>query len=91
MLESYSPLTRGERLKDKTLVQTAQKYNKSTAQLLIRWCLQKNFVTLPKSVTPARIEENFQVFDFSITPEDMAKLDSLDEEWVAGWDPTKAS
>jgi diketogulonate reductase-like aldo/keto reductase len=91
VLESYSPLTRGERLKHKTLVQTAQKYNKSTAQLLIRWCLQKNFVTLPKSVTPSRIAENFQVFDFSITPEDMAKLDSLDEEWVAGWDPTKAS
>jgi len=89
VLEAYSPLTRGKRLNDKTLVQMAQKYHKSTAQLLIRWSLQRNFVTLPKSVTPTRILENSQVFDFSISPEDMTKLDGLDEGWVSGWDPTK--
>lgn len=88
VLEAYSPLTQGRRLNDRTLVKIAKEYNKSPAQILIRWCLQKNFVVLPKSVTPQRILENSQVFDFNISDENMAKLDGLDEGWYCGWDPT---
>lgn len=88
VVEAYSPLTQGMRLKDRTLNQIAKEHNRSPAQILIRWCLQKNFVVLPKSVTPSRILENSQVFDFNISETNMAKLDSLDEGWYCGWDPT---
>jgi len=60
-------------------VNIAKKYNKSTAQVLIRYCLQKNWVPLPKSDTPSRIKENAEVYDFDISAEDMKKLDGLDE------------
>lgn len=90
VVEAYSPLTRGHRLNDPALVKIAEKHGKTTAQILIRWCVQKNFVTIPKSVKPARIHENSQVFDFELSDSDMAKLDSLDEGFVVGWDPTKS-
>ncbi|KAF9226773.1 Aldo/keto reductase [Gyrodon lividus] len=54
-------------------------YTKSTAQVLIRWSLQKGHVPLPKSSSPSRIEENFKVFDFSLEEEDMTAIDALDE------------
>lgn len=89
-LEAYSPLTKGRKLDDPPLLATAQKYNKSPAQLLIRWCLQHDFVCLPKSTNPERIRENAAVFDFTIGAEDMARLDDLNENLVTGWDPTNA-
>jgi diketogulonate reductase-like aldo/keto reductase len=89
-LEAYSPLTRGEKLHDPTLKQIAAKYSKTTAQLLIRWCLEHNLVAIPKSVTKQRIIENSRVFDFSIAPEDMKILDSLNENLHTSWDPTNA-
>ncbi|MCO5591311.1 hypothetical protein L7F22_045292 [Adiantum nelumboides] len=99
VVEAYSPLTRGERLNEPALVkffenhnfnQIAEKHGKSTAQILIRWCLQKNVVTIPKSVKPTRILENSQVFDFELSASEIAKLDSLDEGFVVAWDPTKS-
>ncbi len=87
-LEAYSPLTRGEKLahpKTKTL---ASKYSKTPAQVLIRWSLQNGNVVIPKSVKEERIRENSLVFDFNITGEDMAVLDSLNENLRANWDPT---
>jgi len=87
VLEAYSPLTKGLKLKDPLLLKIATKYRKSTAQVLIKWCLQKGFVTLPKSVTPSRIASNIQVYDFEISKEDMLHLDSCDEYLVTGWDP----
>lgn len=70
---------RNYKANDETLVNIAKKYNKSTAQVLIRYCLQKNWVPLPKSDTPSRIKENAEVYDFDISAEDMKKLDGLDE------------
>ena len=67
------------------------RYGKDTAQIMIRWCLQKGYVVLPKSVTPARIASNADVFGFDITLEDMAALDKLDRYLVTGWDPTKST
>ncbi|KAL3697293.1 hypothetical protein R1sor_011369 [Riccia sorocarpa] len=90
VLEAYTPLTLGQKLNDPGVVEIAKRYNKSTAQLLIKWCLQKGFVVLPKSVTPSRIIENISVFDFEISKEDIAKLDSFDEYLVTHWDPTTA-
>ncbi|KAL2611203.1 hypothetical protein R1flu_022895 [Riccia fluitans] len=88
VLQAYSPLTQGRKLRHRGLVEIAKQYNKSPAQIMIKWCLQKNFVVLPKSTTPSRIIENISVFDFEISREDMAKLDSFDEGFVTGWDPT---
>jgi diketogulonate reductase-like aldo/keto reductase len=87
-LEAYSPITKGKRLKDPHLQKIAKKYNKTTAQILIRWGLQHDLVVLVKSNRPERIEENGSVFDFEIGREDMAFLDSLDENYRTSWDPT---
>ena len=86
-IEAYSPLTRGEKLNDPALIELASHYDKTAAQILIRWGLEKGFVVLPKSVRPDRIRENADVFDFSITSEDMAALDALDESLVTSTDP----
>lgn len=78
-LEAYSPLTRGKRLDHQTIVEIAKKYNKTSAQVLIRWSLQHGAVVIPKSIHEDRITENSQVFDFQLEPDDMSLLDSLNE------------
>ena len=87
-LMAYSPLTQGHKLRDPPLTELAAKYKKSTAQVLIRWGLQSGYVVIPKSSKEDRIRENVSVFDFEITPEDMAKLNALDRYAVYDWDPT---
>jgi diketogulonate reductase-like aldo/keto reductase len=79
VVEAYSPLTSGERLRDPKLVQLARKYQKSTAQILIRWAIQHGLVVIPKSANPERIRENARVFDFEITAKDMLALDAFNE------------
>lgn len=90
VLEAYSPLTKGRKLADPALGRIAANYGKTPAQILIRWALQHDFVVIPKSTKPHRIEENAEVFDFDILDEDMARLDAMDEALVTGWDPTDA-
>jgi len=89
MLEAYSPLTRGKKLKDTKLLDIAKKYNKSSAQILIRWGLQHNVIQIPKSSKENHIIENSKIFDFTITEDDMALLDKFDEGFYVGmWNPT---
>ena len=76
-LEAYSPLTRGHNLSDGKLKEIAIKYSKSPAQILIRWCLQKEIIVIPKSVHESRIKENADVYNFEISKEDMQTLDSF--------------
>lgn len=90
VVEAYSPLTHGERLADPKLAAVARHYAKSTAQILIRWGLQKGFVVIPKSSKPRRIVENAAVFDFELSDEDMRALDGFDESLRTCWDPTNA-
>ena len=78
-LEAYSPLARAARIRDPRLREVAEKYSKTPAQIMIRWCLQHNVIPIPKSSNPKRIEENMQVFDFEISSKDMQNLDALDE------------
>ncbi len=87
-LEAYSPLTQGEKLNHPRIQQIAKKHGKTPAQVLIRWSLQHNLVTIPKSVREERIKENSQVFDYNLTTDDMQMLDSLDENFRNSWDPT---
>ncbi len=77
LVEAWSPMGRGKLLDHPLITGIAAQYGKTPAQLCIRWCLQKGALPLPKSVTPARIRENVQVFDFTISPEDMARLDAM--------------
>ena len=86
-IEAYSPLAHGKKLEDETVSEIAKKYRKTNAQILIRWSLQHDFVVLPKSTHKERIEENLAVFDFEISAEDMAVLDSLHENFRTCWDP----
>lgn len=86
-LEAYSPLTRGKKLDDPRLVEIAAKYDKTPAQVLIRWNIQMTHIVLPKSTRRERIEENADVFDFEIHEGDMLALSRLDEDFVAGWNP----
>ncbi|KAI4720911.1 Aldo/keto reductase [Aureobasidium sp. EXF-10727] len=87
VLEAYCPLVRATKINDPLLTPLAKKYNKTTSQILLRWGLQKNFVILPKSVTPARIEENKDIYDFELSEEDMQVLRTGRYEPCA-WDPT---
>ena len=87
-LEAYSPLTKGRKLNDPELLKIARKYSKTSAQILIRWVLQKGVVAIPKSSRKERIEENARVFDFEISDEDMKALDSFNQDYRTSWDPT---
>jgi diketogulonate reductase-like aldo/keto reductase len=79
IVEAYCPLIRNQKANDPTLNPIAKAHNKSVAQVLIRYCLQKNWVPLPKSDTPSRIAENADVYDFELTAEEMKTLDDLDQ------------
>jgi diketogulonate reductase-like aldo/keto reductase len=78
-LEAYSPLGTGRHLSDERVRQVAQRVGKTPAQVLLRWCVQRDLVVIPKSTHRERIEENAQIFDFTLSPEQMAELDALDE------------
>ena len=86
-VEAWSPLGTGKMLTNETLMAIANKYNKSVAQLCIRWCIQNGTIPLPKSVTPARIAQNADVFDFVISDEDMAAINAMPNFASSGFDP----
>ena len=84
---AWSPLGRGGVLQDETIVKIAEKYGKSAAQVVLRWHLQHDILVIPKSVTPSRIEENANIFDFVLSSEDMAVIDGLNRNQRFGKDP----
>lgn len=88
-LEAWSPLKRGELLNDPIICEIAEKYQKSPAQVILRWDLQKKVVTIPKSTKEHRIIENANVFDFELSDEDIQKMDGLNKNDRIGSDPDK--
>ena len=78
-LEAYSPLGTGRHLSDTRVQQIAQRVWRTPAQLLLRWCVQRDLVVIPKSTHRDRIEENAQIVDFTLSDDEMAALDALDE------------
>ncbi|WP_353423701.1 aldo/keto reductase [Staphylococcus xylosus] len=90
-MESWSPLMNAQILEDETVNAVANEVGKSPAQVIIRWNVEHGVVVIPKSVTPSRIEENINVFDFALTAEQIEKLDNLNEERRIGPDPAKYS
>ncbi len=75
---AYSSLGTGRHLEDGTVKRVAQRVGRTPAQVLLRWCLQHDLLVIPKSVHHDRIRENAQIFDFTLSPRDMAELDALD-------------
>ncbi|NLJ91280.1 MAG: aldo/keto reductase [Clostridiales bacterium] len=78
LVEAYSPLGKGKLMNDKVLTDLAEKYGKTVGQLILRWHLQKGYLPLPKSVTPSRIKENYEVFDFVIDQNDMDLISKVE-------------
>lgn len=85
--ESWSPLMNAQILDDETVKAVASETGKSPAQVIIRWNIEHGVVVIPKSVTPSRIEENLDVFNFSLTTEQVEQLDHLNEDRRIGPDP----
>jgi methylglyoxal/glyoxal reductase len=86
-LEAWSPLMQGSLLNDPVLVEIANKYNKSTAQVILRWDIQTGVVTIPKSINPHRIAENADIFDFELTQEDLNEISTLNQNKRQFGDP----
>jgi len=90
-LEAWSPLKQGQLLNDSVLLDIAHKYNKSVAQVILRWDLQHGVITIPKSVKEQRMIDNSNVFDFELSSEDMEKIDGLNQDSRAGSHPDTMS
>ncbi len=86
-LESYSPLVRGLKRNDPPLLKLAEKYGKSTFQILIRWAVDQGVITIPKSSSPNRISNNFEVFDFCLNESDLESLSHLHDGTRVADDP----
>jgi 2,5-diketo-D-gluconate reductase A len=77
--EAWSPIAQGEVLDDATISQIADNLGKTPAQIVLRWHIQRGDIVFPKSVTPSRMRENFELFDFQIGPGDMDEISALDQ------------
>lgn len=88
-VEAWSPLKQGKLFENPVLKAISEKHGKSVAQIIIRWDLQHGIITIPKSVTPHRIDENSHVFDFELTDEEMKQIDQLNQDERVGPDPLK--
>ncbi|MFI0897562.1 aldo/keto reductase [Streptomyces sp. NPDC020983] len=85
--EAWSPIAQGKVLGDPVITAVAERLDRTPAQVTLRWHIQRGDIVFPKSVTPARVAENAQVFDFELTPDDMAAITALDRGERTGPDP----
>lgn len=85
--EAWAPLVQGAVLDDDTVLDVAQAYGRSAAQVVLRWHVQRGSIVFPKSVTPQRIEENFEIFDFELSEADMQRISALDRGGRTGPEP----
>ncbi len=90
-LEAWAPLKRGQLFDNETIVTLAEKYKKTPAQIILRWDLQNEVVTIPKSVTESRIITNADVFDFTLTEEEMEQINALNKNERTGPNPDNFS
>jgi 2,5-diketo-D-gluconate reductase A len=88
-IEAWSPLARGNALDDPTVDDIARRYGKAPAQVILRWHIERGDIVFPKSVTPARIRENIDIFDFELTGEDVEAISALNRNQRTGPDPDK--
>ncbi len=88
-VEAWSPIARGHALADPTIDDIARRYGKTPAQIILRWHIDRGDIVFPKSVTPARIRENIDVFDFELAGEDVEAISALNRNERTGPDPDK--
>jgi diketogulonate reductase-like aldo/keto reductase len=81
IIQAYSPLTRQERMHDATIADLAAMYRKTPAQILLRWCIQLGVIPIPKANKVEHLRENLTIFDFELSPDDIATLNGLNEEY----------
>lgn len=86
-VEAWSPLGQGKLLEDPVLVGIGERYNKTAAQVILRWDIQNHIITIPKSVNHDRILQNADIFDFELSSEELAKIDALNKNARFGADP----
>lgn len=87
VVEAYSPLAHAQAMDNEVISDMAKKHGKTYAQIMLRWLLEQGLVILPKSVTPSRIQENIDVFDFKLDADDMATLAKQDQDMRTCWSP----
>lgn len=87
VIEAYSPLAQHSRTTDPRIAQIAAQHGKTPSQVILRWCLQHGTAPLPRSANPGHIRENFDIFDFKLTPEDMDIMNDLSDGERVGTDP----
>ena len=89
--EAWSPLGQGQIISHPTIKRIADKYERTPAQIILRWHMDNGIIAIPKSITPSRIQENFTIFDFKIDDSDMAMIDEMDSKTGRiGPDPSTA-
>ena len=89
VFQGYSPLAKGDVLHNAIVKEISQQYNKTPAQVAIKWSLQHGYVTIPKSTNPDRVKENCDVFDFKLSEGDMQRIHTLHDGRHVSWDPTR--
>jgi diketogulonate reductase-like aldo/keto reductase len=87
VIEAYSPLAHAQDMHESVIQHIAKKHNKSYAQVMLRWCIERGFVIIPKSINPKRIKENISILDFKLDSDDMRKLEKLDRNLRTCWNP----
>jgi 2,5-diketo-D-gluconate reductase A len=88
-IEAWSPIAQGKVLDDPTITEIAARYGKTPAQVVLRWQIERGDIVFPKSVTPARIRENIDIFDFELSGEDVEAISALNRNERSGADPDK--
>jgi 2,5-diketo-D-gluconate reductase A len=88
-IEAWSPIAQGDVLEDPTIVSIARNVGKTPAQVVLRWHIERGDIVFPKSVTPARIRENIDIFDFELSGADVEAISALDRNERTGPDPDK--
>ena len=86
-ITAWSPLMQGKFLDEPLFAEVARRYDKTAAQVVLRWCLQNDAIVIPKSTNKGRIEENFDLFDFELEEKDMVAIDELERGQRLGPDP----
>jgi diketogulonate reductase-like aldo/keto reductase len=86
-VEAYSPLAHGQVMDDPVVADIAKKHGKSYAQIMLRWCIEQQLVVVAKSVTPERIRQNIDIFDFKLDASDLEALTKLDRDLRTCWSP----
>jgi len=93
LVEAYSSLARNHEnlMKNATMLSVAKTYGKTVAQVALKWAVQKDFIVLPKSKSEERIKENFNIFDFELTKEEIEEIDKLNQNFRTCWDPSSVT